>query len=273
VARFGRVQREEESRVLSIVEECYLRLKPPEGLYVDLCLFERSSLMEMTLREEKKRPGIPELGLETGFFATHDAWRGLPRIMVCLEKVRLQPRLVGEGGIRHEVGHSVLHGSLEYYIIPAPPLPLETAELIQPSILNAVTYLVSVAVKDYEVTRLLRRGGYLEDQAAFCRHFLEPSGEEQLAWRLAQPSRDASILFLASCLKSLACAAPLSTDERWGCEVREAMEDAVNYLPGRLRDELLRLVLQEFPKFGDDTLDNVNAGIRAFLRGTAPKLR
>ena len=60
-----------------------------------------------------------ELGVVTGdesnFLATHEAWRGYPRIHLSLEKIRSIPEEIIPGVVQHEIGHALLHGKPEFY--------------------------------------------------------------------------------------------------------------------------------------------------------------
>ena len=63
---------------------------------------------------EKEGLGIVT-GEESDFLATHEAWRGYPRIHICHERVKGVQDPVIEGVLHHEIGHAVLHGSMEFY--------------------------------------------------------------------------------------------------------------------------------------------------------------
>ncbi|NIR87803.1 hypothetical protein GWO13_09720, partial [Candidatus Bathyarchaeota archaeon] len=128
VSKFGEVDAKETDRTVAVMKECYDRLAPHEVTLVDLYIFERSSSTEAFLAKEFKEVRVVSAPFDELFFAMHDAWRGTPRIVLCLERMRKLPRLVQTGGIRHEVGHSVLHGSLRYYLIPLPPVLLDLSE-------------------------------------------------------------------------------------------------------------------------------------------------
>ena len=65
-------------------------------------------------QREKKKLGIVT-GEETDFLATHDAWRGYPRIHVCEERLIGIPSVIIQGVIHHEIGHALHHGTLEFY--------------------------------------------------------------------------------------------------------------------------------------------------------------
>jgi len=63
-----------------------------------------------------------ELGVVTGedieFLATHEAWRGYPRIHICEERVKDVPNAVLQGVLHHEISHAVLHGTPEFSSCP-----------------------------------------------------------------------------------------------------------------------------------------------------------
>lgn len=218
VKRFGKVDDGVSGEILGIINECYNRLQPHAVQIVDLHLFQRSSTMSAFLNDEKHRLGIATSHFDESFLATHDAWRGTPRIMVALNRLLGMSRLVRLGAIRHETAHTVLHGSLDYYIFPIPKglMKLRRLKILSRQSAFDILYLVSIAVKDYEATRLLYERSYVEDQVAYSKHLLEPSEEDLQAWNLAQANRAARLMVLVSTLKMACCATPLMEDERYG---------------------------------------------------------
>ena len=128
VSKFGRIDDDEVQRVVEFIEECYGSLAPHEVELVDLYVYERSSSVDAFLARESREMGVASTQLNDSFFAMHDAWRGTSRIILCIERLRMLPKLVQEGGIRHEVGHSVLHGELMYYLLSVPPILLDLAD-------------------------------------------------------------------------------------------------------------------------------------------------
>lgn len=259
IHRFGDVKEGFVEEVLEIVNDCYDRLGAHDVEIVDLCIFDRSSLMNAFVSEEKRRLGIGTSAFEGSFFALHDAWRGTPRIMVACDKMSTLPRLVGVGGLRHEVAHTVLHGSLEYYSFPMPASLLKLGDegIMTRQVMGDLLYLAAIAVKDFEVTRLLREKGCLEDQVAYVKHFLEPSEDEREAWKLSENNRTARLLVLVSLLKTPTCAASLLKDERYREEIAENIAGSVSFLPTGLSARVLN-ILKVASKFGEDTHENVD---------------
>ncbi len=260
VSKYGKIDDEEIERVIEIMQECYSRLSPHEVSLVDLYLFERSSSVEAFFAKEFRKVGVASTPFDELFFAMHDAWRGIPRITLCLEKMEKLPKLVKMGGIRHEVGHSILHGNLRYYVLSFPPALLEIADRFKLSFeyVTNLLYLISIAVKDYEVTRLLHEQGYVEDQVAYAKHLLKVSEDDTLSWEISRGKPPAEALCLISCLKAAGCVAPLLVDKKLGKEVRQHLMESLSYLPADRSTLLLRVVEGGFPSLGTDTLDNVD---------------
>ena len=264
VSKFGEVSNESIDSVIEAMEECYGRLKPYEFSLVDLYLFERSSSVEAFFAKECGEVGVASAPFGELFFAMHDAWRGTPRITLCLEKMKKLPRLVKMGGIHHEVGHSVLHGNLRYYLLSFPPALLKIADRFNLSFEYGANmlYLISIAVKDYEVSRLLYGRGYVEDQVAYAKHLLKVSESDILSWEISQGKPPAEALCLISCLKVAGCAAPLLVDKKFGEEVRRYIMESLSYLPADLSALLLKVILGGFPSLEKDTLDNIDRVVR-----------
>jgi len=260
VSRFGEVSEGKVRRVVRLMEECYRRLMPHEVELVDLYVFERSSSLNAFLTRELEEVGVGSARFDDFFFAMHDAWRGISRITLCFERMKELPKLVQDGGVRHEVGHSVLHGDLRHYLLPVPPALLELTQRfnLPREYVTNMLYLISMAVKDYEVSRLLTERGYVADQLAYAKHLLTVSEKDKLSWRISRGKPLAETLCLVSCLKALGCAVPFILDERFGKEVKRVLKESLSYLPKKHSVSLLDLVTEHFPSMGTDTLSNIN---------------
>ncbi|MGP3667202.1 MAG: hypothetical protein ACKD6N_05095 [Candidatus Bathyarchaeota archaeon] len=259
VFRFGRVDEKLLCEVLGVVEECYNRFKELQPTLVDFYVFEKSSNMNAFLSREKLALRVLTSNFEETFFATHDAWHGIPRIVVSAEKMRNIPKLVMFGGLRHEVAHTILHGSPEYYLLVlSKPLKEAGKTFSLPErIVNDIFYLISIAVKDYEATKLLyEKGGYVEDQVEYCKHHLKPTFEEKMVWEIANTNKLAKILLLSSTLKNLCCAAPLLKDKGYGLNVKEEVDKSLAYLPEKIKQKILGIV-EETGKLNFNTHKNI----------------
>jgi hypothetical protein len=241
------------------LNDCYNRLGAHAVEIVEVYIFEKSSSMNAFMNDEKRKLGIETSAFEKSFLAVHDAWHGTPRMMVAYDKMLHVPELVRIGVLRHEAAHTALHGSLEYYSFSTPMflLELERNSVMSRQVIRDLVYLAAIAVKDYEVTRLLYEKGYVKDQAAYNEYNLKPSGEELEAWKLSEKNKTATLLFLVSALKAACCAAPLIKDERYGEEILKTITGGMNFLPEELSARLLK-TLEATSKFGRDTHENVD---------------
>jgi len=272
--KFGDVEERFVYGILEIMNDCYNRIDTHTVEIVDLYLFDKSSKMNAFISEDKRNMGIETSPFEESFLAVHDAWHGTPRIMAAYDRALDLPELVRTGGLRHEVAHTILHGSLEYYSFPMPTflLEFERGGIIPLQIVRDLLYLASIAVKDFEVTKLLYENGFLEDQVVYNKYFLEPSEEDHEAWELAKKNEPARVLVLVSLLKTACCAAPLLKDERFGVEMGESIARSMSFLPAELSARILRL-LEATDKFGKNTHENVDLFMKEIIDELVTKWR
>lgn len=262
--KFGKVPKEIEEEILDVVKDCYEKL-PHSVELLDILLFENSSLMKGFYSREREAVGVVTEDFGDSFLARHDAWRGTPRIAVCLETMEGVPRLVQIGSLRHEVGHSILHGSIEYYIFPITKKLMETSrEFNLPrGYLFNLTYLISVAVKDFEVTKLLLEGGYVKDQVAYSRYLLKPSKDDLAAWQLSEGNPASMALCLAGRLKDLACLIALRPTLGDQPTV-EMMKGGLFYFPREILERMLKFAGKLPRTMVGDTFQNFNIAMDMF---------
>jgi len=263
--RIGSVPEDRIKSIRAVVEECYQRLEPHNVELLDLMLFESSPLMNAYYERERQESGVVAETLSEQFLAVHDAWRGTPRIGVCLERMQGLPQLVMIGALRHEVGHSVLHGSIEHYVFSVTSPLLEASKRFELSedLLPSILYMVAIAVKDFEVTRVLAEKGCVEDQLEYSRSVLVTSQDDLNAWKMAQGNLTAVALCAASRLKDAACA--IAIGQVLHKPLDEELRKEFSYFPSPVLDSFLHL-LEALPQhMTGDTLHNVNVAVRLFV--------
>jgi len=267
VSKFGDIQSETVDSIFSIMEGCYNRLEPHGLSLVDLYLFERSSALEAFLSKEHAKMGVTSSRFDEDFYARHDAWTGIPRISISVERIKSLPELTKAGILRHEVGHSILHGSPEYYIFPIPHLLLEASERFDLPVqyLNDLLYLISIAVKDFEVTHLLLSRGYIEDQVAYAESVLEASEDDLAAWEIGKVNPQAKILCIVSRLKDFSCASALMSNGKLREKIRMKLAESMNYFPEEVSTKILNIILKFPSSLQADTLGNVGEMTRIIL--------
>jgi len=262
----GVISEKEREWVVHLLDECYNRMGSLSPPMVELNIYKSSSAMDASLNREKAALGVETGGADSTFLATHEAWRGIPRITVCIERMKAEPRIVAQAAVRHEAGHSAIHGSPEFYVLPLPIALLEASEIFPffSRVSQVSSYLIFTAVKDYEVTRLLHMLGYIKDQAAFARRFSKPSEEDYLAAHLAGRTREATALLCASWLKNVSCLPPFLGDLGYSRRATRWLTEASGTLPRSLRPRLTGVVKNHFPQLQDDTFQNIQSLAQVF---------
>jgi hypothetical protein len=262
VERHGRILDQEVREILGFLEECYGRLRPVGLDLVEIVLFENDRLWRGHMAAERRKAGVTSSDFDDAYIATHDAWTGIPRISISLDRRKALARPVWEGALRHEAGHSILHGGLEYYVFPMPKPLLDVAQEFQTltSHLADILYLLSVAVKDMEVTKLLVSNGYVEDQAAYARFVMKPTEQDQYAWGLSVIAAEARVLCLVGRLKDIAAATVLASESQSPPIGFEEIEESTRYLPREARTALLDTMAKILSDLGEDTFANIQSG-------------
>ena len=267
VERHGHVPDEEAGSIIALLEEFYGRLRPDCLDLVEIILFENDSLWRGYASSERRKAGVSSAEFDDAFIATHEAWTGIPRISISLERKQDLAPLVWEGALRHEAGHSILHGSLEYYALPMPKALQKAGENFTRLVphLRDMLYLLSLAVKDMEVARLLTSNGYIEDQVAYARFTMKASQQDIDAWALASLAPEARALCLVGRMKDIAAGIMLATGSQHPhIDLRE-VEESLGYLDRNLRNGLLDTMKEVSRGLGHDTLANIERAGRLLV--------
>jgi len=263
--KLGEIPEKFEEEILNIIKECYEKL--PHNLEVlEVLLFEKISFMRSFYSKEREIIGVKMEDFEESFIAIHEAWRGIPRIAICLEKMEKIPKIIQLAALRHEVGHSILHGSIEYYIFPVTKKLAEFSKkfnLSKKYVLNLI-HLISMAVKDFEVTKFLLKGGYAEEQIAYSEYLIKPSEEDLIAWQLSKTNFANTILCLAGRLKDLACLIalqPLLENQR----IEKMIKKGLYYIPHEIFEKMMKFTNKLPQLMKGDTFQSFIAVTDAFI--------
>lgn len=240
VTKHGEISQPIVDEILGVIGECYKVVGEPVSGSIDLHVVEKSAG-------------------ET-FFATHDALRGKPTITVYLDKFIQMPQLVGLAGIRRQAAHSVLHGSLEYYLIKVPKDLIRAMKQynLPQDCVGGFLYSVGMAAKEYEVTRLLYGKNYIEDQAAYAEYILVPTTEEVLAWKLASRDKLEKIFHLASIIRDISCAVPLTQDEQIGTQIKNYIKKKLAHITPDYQLKVQKIIYDGFSLLGTNTFENID---------------
>lgn len=261
----GYVTQDELQKIRSTLEECYPQLGRWLPEKVEVRVFDTSTQLTIFLESEKTELGIETSGDEA-FICSHDAWRGFPRLLICIERLSALPLLAQLGTLRHEAAHTVLHGALAYYVfrLPSDTMELAQAKGVASPLLQQVLYYCAIAVKDLEVTRLLLHQGYGECQLAFAQTQFLPSEEDKLAWLLAKDNPQTRLLFFTGQLKMLFQGWPLETAGL--LTLGECTDSMLSYIKPEERRQLLDLAISIAKQLGEDTHENVRLTLKQVLQ-------
>jgi len=245
--KYGEVPQPIVEKIVGVMAGCYEVVGAPMGGSVDLYIYEKA-------------------GAET-FFATHDALEGKPRVSVYLDKLLEVPEVVSLAGIRRQAAHSVLHGSLEYYIVTFPKDLVRAMKQyrLSQSYANTVLYGTAMAAKEYQVTRVLYKKNFADDQVVYATYMLEPSNEEALAWELASRNTLERILYLSATVRDISCAVPLTIDGRFGADIREHIEKRIACVTPPYQSMIRKVIYERFSLLGIDTLENIGLTTKFFV--------
>jgi hypothetical protein len=261
----GSSAQEYEQAIRAVLDETYPNLGqwlPPK---VEVHLFSNAGELTAFIQNEKTQLGITTLGDES-FICSHDAWHGFPRLLICTARLSALPPLARLGALRHEAGHTVLHGGLAYYVFRVPQDCLRMAQAfgLDNAGLQQVLYFCAIAVKDFEVTRLLLNAGFRDCQVAFAGIQSSKNMDDELAWLLAKSHPLARRLFFASQLKTLLLGWPLA--EARLIALKEMTDSMLSYMQPEERKLLIETAEGIVNQLGQKTHDNVSLTLRLVLQ-------
>ena len=255
----------------NIFRDCYRRFGSRVPYKVEIHVVDREGNMRALLKEDKLRLGITTSGDEE-FVCSHDAWRGYPRVICCVEKLAKLDRLARPGAIRHEAAHSAIHGSLEYYIFRIPDDCRHTATIkaLDSAVLDQALYYVSVAVKDFEATKFLIQHDFISCQLAFALDSLQPSERDKSDWKLVQTNRQTKFIYLTTLLKPILFAHPLLALPRSSkgvslehqVQLARRVEELLEHLGSAEQNKLLQVANMIAEDATEDTHKNVDSAMR-----------
>jgi len=222
-------------------EKAELLSQPPN---LSITIWRTVEDLQAFYGKEKEALGVVT-GEETDFLATHEAWRGYPRIHVCQERLRELSASIVQGVIHHEIGHALHHGSPEFYTFRFSSLLQEVGGSygLDLPLLQQCVYLLSVAVKDREVVQWLAKIGFGFGQQALLEYLISDTEEERRVWEVIQSSSALRKIAFAAFLKTLL---PIEAMISVGVEEAQTLKDkwneAYKWLSERERESLFRLV-------------------------------
>ncbi len=249
--------------VKNVLEKADPSSTPP---YLRLTIWKNIKDLQEFYDQEKEDLGIVA-GEESGFLATHEAWRGYPRIHICHERVKGVQDAVIEGVLHHEIGHALFHGSMEFYTFKFTDRLQEAAKLngFDLHLLQQCVYFLSIAIKDWEVIQWLTKIGLGPCQKSLLEYMMEDTEEEQKAWGLAKHSpviKKIAIAVLLKIILPIEAMILIRSDD--APKLKDQWKEAYSWLSVMEQDGLLRLS-QRIMEFGEsrfqEKLENAAYGL------------
>ena len=224
--------------------EVFERISFPNSLpALHLMVWKNMDKYQAFSRSEKDALGVVT-GEETEFLATHDAWRGYPRIHICQERLKGIPGSIIQGVIHHEIAHALNHGTLEFYTFTFSKELQEAARShgLDMSLLQQCVYFLSVAIKDREVVQWLAQIGLGFSQVALLRHLISETEEERQVWEVVRDSGPLQKIALAAFLKVLLPVETLAeTQTEEAQNLKKEWDEAYGWLREKEMEDLSKL--------------------------------
>ena len=177
-------------------------LAAPNFIFINI--WRRVDELQSFYQQEKQELGIVT-GEETDFLATHEAWRGDPRIHICQERVKDVPDVVIQSVLHHEISHALLHGTPEFYTFRYSTKLQEAGRIcgLDLALLQQCVYMLSVAIKDYDVVTWLSDIGLGCGQLHLLEYLISDTEDERRIWEAVCANPAPRKLALALFLKTL----------------------------------------------------------------------
>jgi len=236
-------QKEFVAKVQSWANEVLEKIGPsaaPPFIYVNI--WRRMDELQSFYQQEKQELGIVT-GEETDFLATHEAWRGDPRIHICQERVKNVPDVVLQSVLHHEISHALLHGAPEFYTFRYSTKLQEAGRIcgLDLALLQQCVYLLSIAIKDYDVVTRLTDIGLGIGQLHLLEYMITDTEDERRIWEVVCANAATRKLGLAFFLKTLL---PLEALVSLGVEraeiIKNQWQEAYGWLSESTQEALVR---------------------------------
>ena len=199
------IQKEFVAKVQSWANEV-LEKKGPLGApaFISINIWRRMDELKFFYQQEKQELGVIT-GEETDFLATHEAWRGHPRIHICQERVKDVPYIVLQSVLHHEISHAIHHGTPEFYTFRYSHKLQEAGRIcgLDLALLQQCVYMLSIAIKDYDVVTWLTDIGLGFGQLHLLEYMISDTEEERRIWEAVCANPAPRKLALALFLKTL----------------------------------------------------------------------
>ena len=264
----GNIDAKHVKSLVRIISDVYAVCGAEAPEAVEVIFYSTRSLYMALMQRESERLGV-KWWMDPEFIAYHDAWTGIPRIHVIIEVMRELPLNIFISTLIHEAAHTILHGSVESYIVSMPD-PLATLDIPE-DVKWRFLHLVSTGIKDYDVTLYVATKRLDSSLKEYVLHSIRLEDEDLIAASISLLSKEAMLLASASLLKSLTQAAAVSTANWPGSDrvVEEARRLAGLY-PQPVREAAWATAFRVLPETRGSLQDRIDASVATILSKLKP---
>jgi hypothetical protein len=198
-------QKEFVAKVQSWANEVLEKKGPLAGPpFISINIWRRMDELQSFYQQEKLEIGVVT-GQEMDFLATHESWRGHPRIHICQERVKDVSDVVLQSVLHHEISHALHHGTPEFYTFRYSSKLQEAGRIcgLDLALLQQCVYMLSVAIKDDDVVTWLTDIGFGFVQLHLLEYMISDTEDERRIWEVVCSNPAARKLALAIFLKTL----------------------------------------------------------------------
>lgn len=258
------------NEVLNTLKDCYKRFGSRTPYRIEVLLTDSEAIMRDYLRQEKFSLGIIDDSYEDDV-CLYDILKGFPRITISTEKLYQYNKQARPGLIRHQAAHSVLHGSLEYRIfkIPEECRQIAMVKNIDDATLEQAIHKLSLAIKDFEASKLLSQNNYVNCQIAFALEWIHPAPVIRQPQKAPAADRQAKFINQIMLLKPILFSQPLIVlpkSKKIGLEPQimlgRRIEEVIEGLEQHEQAKLLQVASSIADSLSGDTHDNVDTALR-----------
>jgi len=236
------IQKEFVAKVQSWANEVLEKKGPLAApTFISINIWRRMDELQSFYQKEKQELGIVT-GEDTDFLATHEAWRGHPRIHICQERVKKVPDVVIRSVLHHEISHALLHGAPEFYTFRYSTKLQEAGRIcgLDLALLQQCVYLLSIAIKDYDVVTWLTDIGLGIGQLHLLEYMITDTQDERRIWEVVCANTVPRKLALAFFLKTLLPVEALIALSVEGAEtIKNKWQEAYDWLSETVKEGLV----------------------------------
>ncbi len=263
-----------KKEVSEVLNDCYKRFGDRVPYKVEVYVFDNEDNLSLFLRQEKFKHGLSAGAFDSTSACTHDVLRGYPRLLICQQRLARYSKTGRAGAIRHEAAHTILHGALEYSIFQIPEDCRHTAMVkgVETEKLEDVFFQLSMAVKDFEASKLLISHDYISCQFTYGLEWVKPVEDDQLAWNISKTNRQTRFVYESALIRPILFASPLLAlpkSKKFPAEQQARLSARIKQLIGVLgeteEDKIILVAGSIIEALGEDTHKNIDTAFHLLI--------